>query len=88
VLEVLVVIAEQRLSPLVGDLNLANDGGRGYGENSLRVNGLEWYHIVKSQAPNPKLQGTPNCQLPTPGKLPNQPHNQAAVIGNRFGRWD
>jgi hypothetical protein len=64
VLEVLVVIAEQRFSALIGDLNLADDGGWGNRGNSLTVNELEWYHIDKSQAPNPKLQGTPNSQLP------------------------
>ena len=44
VLEVLVVVAEQRFGALVGDLNLANDGGGGNRGNSLTVNGLEWYH--------------------------------------------
>jgi hypothetical protein len=44
VLEVLVVIAEQRFGALIGDLNLANDGGGGNRGNSLTVNGLEWYH--------------------------------------------
>jgi hypothetical protein len=35
VLEVLVVVAEQRFGTLIGDLNLADDGGWGNRENSL-----------------------------------------------------
>jgi hypothetical protein len=50
VLEVLVVIAEQRFSALIGDLNPANDGSWGNKRNSLTVNGLEWYHKLRGSA--------------------------------------
>jgi hypothetical protein len=41
VLEVLVVVAKQRFGALVGDRNLAHDGGRRYSGNSFSARKLQ-----------------------------------------------
>jgi hypothetical protein len=67
---------------------------RNAGRHGLRLRvcdgaALEWGLIVKSQAPNPKSQRTPNLQIPNqfPNQLPTG-WDFGLGIGLGFGGWE